>query len=139
MKLRLALAVTLLAATAGGALAAPRVGEDQLRRASIQLDAATFEGGQTVEQFIDCLRHWNPGDGRPLNDVQVARLSDDVFTVTAVLRSRSIFHFQVAPDRAKPIAMLRRVEYAVATRAAYQQITDPETKRVMLRSVCTKP
>lgn len=124
---------------AGGAQAA-RIDEDELRRASIQMDAGAFEHGQTVEQLILCLRQWKPeGDRRPTNAVEIARLSDDTFTVAADLRSRSIFHFQVAHERGTPVALLRRVEYVVPNRGAYQQVTDAETKRAMLRSVCTRP
>lgn len=134
----LALAATLLAAGAGDAAAA-RVSEQDLRFATIQMDAGAFEHGQTVEQLILCLRTWKPNDGRAPNAVEIARLSDDIFTVAATLRSRSIFHFQVARERGEPVALLRRVEYQVPAHGAYQQVTDAETKRVMLRSACTKP
>jgi hypothetical protein len=136
--LPLAVAAALLGVAAEGARAAP-VSEQDLRLATIQMDAGAFERGQTVEQLILCLRTWKPGDGRPANAIEIARLSDDIFTVAATLRSHAIFHFQVARERGAPVALLRRVEYQVPAHGAYQQVTDTETKRVMLRSACTKP
>lgn len=147
MKLRTRSAAIVLAATAvmalvwgvGTAAAATRVSEDDLRFALIQMDAGQPEHGQTVDQFIQCLQIWNPGDRKERNVVKIARLGADLFTVSAVLRSRSIFHFQVAREHGYAVALLRRVEYQVTSRGGYQQITDAETKRVLLSAACTKP
>ncbi len=140
MRLRLALAATLLLATADLAHAA-RYGENDLRVATIRLDADTPESGptgSTVDSFISCLRYWNPGDRKKPNEVAIKRLSDDTFEVSALLRSRAIFHFQVARSSGDLVALLRRVEYSLASHGAYQQLTDTETKREVLRSVCSK-
>ena len=114
-------------------------GEGELRSAAIQMDAGQRENGQTVEMLIACLGAWNPGDRTEPNEVEIARLSDDVFTVAATLRSRSVFHFQVAREAGRLVAVLRRVEYVVPGRDAYQQLTDAESKRTVLRAACTKP
>lgn len=142
MKLRNFLAATAVVAIAAGTPGvadAKRASENQLRASSIQVDAGAYERGQTVEQLIHCLKYWNPGDRRPPNEVNIKRVNDDTFTISAVLRSRSIFHFQVAQERGEPVALLRRVEYQELTHNAFQQITDSETKRVLLQSVCSKP
>jgi len=143
MKLRTFLAAAAVAAVAAGtagAANAKRASEDDLRIASIQLDAGAYERGQTVEQLIHCLKYWNPGDGRAIpNTVKISRVNSDTFTISAVLRSRSIFHFQVASERGEPVALLRRVEYQELTHNGFQQITDAETKRVLLAATCSKP
>ena len=97
------------------------------------------EAGQTVDAFISCLKYWNPGDRRQPNEVEIKRLGDDTFTVSAVLRSRSIFHFQVERESGYLVAVLRRVEYSLVTNAAYQQLTDAESKRAVVRGACSKP
>jgi hypothetical protein len=138
MKARLLLAAMLLAASAGPVLAA-RFNENELRLAMIQMEAGKPEAGQTVDALIGCLRYWNPGDRRAPNEVEIARLKDDTFTVSAVLRSRAIFHFQVVREYGYLVALLQRVEYSLVTNAAYQQLTDAESKRVVLRGACEKP
>jgi hypothetical protein len=138
MLFRIALAATFLVAAASLALAA-RFSENDLRIAMIQMDAQKPEAGQTVDALISCLKTWNPGDRRQANEVEIKRLSEDTFTVSAVLRSRSIFHFQVVRESGYLVALLRRVEYSLVTNAAYQQLTDAESKRAVLRGACTKP
>jgi hypothetical protein len=135
---RLVVAAVLLAASPNIAQAA-RVDETELRFAAIQMDDGRFERGQTVEQLIQCLQAWDRDARRQRNTVEIARLSDDVFTVTAELRSRSIFHFQVTHERGAAVALLRRVEYVVPGHGAYQQVTDTDTKRAMVASACAKP
>ncbi|MBI3517305.1 MAG: hypothetical protein HY060_24995 [Proteobacteria bacterium] len=139
MKLRIALAATILVASAGLALAAQRFSENDLRIAMIQMDTGKPEAGQTVDALISCLKYWNPGDRRQPNEVEIGRLKDDTFTVSAVLRSRAIFHFQVAREQGFLVALLQRVEYSLVTNAAYQQLTDAESKRAVLRGACQKP
>ncbi len=124
--------------TSAGLARAAVFGEAELRSAAIQVDPGRAEGGQTVESLIGCLRSWNPGDRKSPNEVELARLNDDTFTVAATLRSRSVFHFQVAREAGRLVALLRRVEYVVPNRAAYQQLTDTESKRAVLRSACGK-
>jgi hypothetical protein len=137
MAFRIPVVAALLVAGAGSALAAV-YGEGELRSATIQMDPGRPEAGQTVEMLIGCLRSWNPGDRKAPNDVEIGRLNDDTFTVAAILRSRSVFHFQVAREAGKLVALLRRVEYVVPNRDAYQQLTDTESKRAVLRSTCGK-
>ena len=138
MTFRIAVAVTLLVVSAAHALAATRYSENDLRIAMIQMDEQKPEAGQTVDALISCLKYWNPGDRHQPNEVQIVRLSGDTFTVSAVLRSRAIFHLQVARESGYLVALLRRVEYALVTNAAYQQLTDAESKRAVLRGACTK-
>jgi hypothetical protein len=138
MKARLLLAAMLVAASTGLAHAA-RFNENDLRLAMIQMAATTPEAGQTVDALISCLRYWNPGDRRAPNQVEITRLKHDTFTVSAVLRSRAIFHFQVVREYGYLVALLQRVEYALVTNAAYQQLTDAESKRAVLRGACEKP
>ncbi|MBV8166454.1 MAG: hypothetical protein JO021_06645 [Alphaproteobacteria bacterium] len=135
----LGFAAAILLAAAAGSASAARVAETELRFSLIQMDADRAERGQTVEQLIQCLRAWNPGERRRRNAVEIARLSDDVFTVTADLRSRSIFHFQVTHEYGNAVALLRRVEYVVPGHGAYQQVTDADTKRALVASACAKP
>ena len=139
MTFRIALAAALLAASAGSAVAATKYSENDLRIAMIQMDAGKAEAGQTVDAFISCLKHWNPGDRRQPNEVEIKRLGEDTFTVSAVLRSRSIFHFQIQRESGYLVALLRRVEYSLVTNAAYQQLTDAESKRAVVRGACSKP
>jgi hypothetical protein len=134
-----AAAVVSVAAGAPGAAEAKRASENELRYALIQMDPNQPERGQTVDQFIQCLQIWNPGDRKAANKVQIARLNEDTFTVTADLRTRSIFHFQVTHEHGYDVALLRRVEYVQPRGAAYQQITDAETKRAVVTSACAKP
>lgn len=134
---RFALAAMLLTATAAPALAAA-VSEDDLRNATIQMEAGKSEGGQTVNALISCLKAWNPGDRRQPNDVEITRLKDDSFTVAAMLRSRSVFQFQVVREHGYPVALLQRVQYALVANAAPEQMTDAESKRAVLRGVCEK-
>jgi hypothetical protein len=138
MTFRIVLAVALLVASPSLALAA-RFNENDLRIAMIQMDAQKPEAGQTVDALIGCLKTWNPGDRRQPNEVEIKRLNEDTFTVSAVLRSRAIFHFQVARESGYLVALLRRVEYSLVTNAAYQQLTDAESKRAVLRGACAKP
>ena len=139
MVLRITVVVALLIAGVGaGAARAAVYGEGELRSAAIRIDAGRPEGGQTVAVLIDCLAAWNPGDRTAPNEVEIARLGDDTFTVAATLRSRSVFHFQVARESGKLVALLRRVEYIVPNRNAFQQLTDTESKRAVLRSACGK-
>ncbi len=135
-----------LAAAVGIALATPasaaRFSENDLRVAMIQMEAARPEGGetgQTVDSFIGCLRYWNPGDRHQPNEVEIKRLKDDTFTVSAVLRSRAYFHFQVARENGFLVALLQRVEYSVVQAGGYQQLTDAESKRAVMRGTCSKP
>jgi hypothetical protein len=137
MMSRIGLAAMLWAASTGLALAA-RFSEEDLRQSMIQMEAGKPEAGQTVDALIGCLRHWNPGDRRQANEIDIERLKDDTFTVSAVLRSRSIFHFQVVREHGYLVALLQRVEYALVTNAAYQQLTDAESKRAVLRGACEK-
>ncbi|MBI3517299.1 MAG: hypothetical protein HY060_24965 [Proteobacteria bacterium] len=137
MTLRIALAATLLIAFTHFAQAA-RFIETELRAAVIQMTAGRPEAGQTVEALIGCLRSWNPGDRKSPNNVEIARLNDDTFAVVTVLRSRSVFHFQVAREAGQLVALLQRVEYLIVNRGAYQQLTDAESKRAVLRSTCEK-
>ncbi len=137
MTSRLALALLLTAATMGGAHAATRYSENDLRGAMIQMKAGEPEAGQTVEALISCLRYWNPGDRKRPNEVDIARLKEDTFTVSAVLRSRAIFHFQVVREQGYPVAVLQRVEYTLVERAGYQQLTDTESKRAVVTSICS--
>jgi hypothetical protein len=138
MKASIFLATMLLAASAGTALAA-RFSETDLRVAMVQMEAGKPEAGQTVDALIGCLRYWNSGDRHAPNEVEIARLKDDTFTVSAVLRSRAFFHFQVVREHGFLVAVLQRVEYALVTNAAYQQLTDAESKRAVLRGACEKP
>ena len=137
MTLRIALAGVFLIASTSLALAAA-FGEGELRAAQIQMGAGRPESGQTVEALIGCLRSWNPGDRKAPNEVAIARLNNDTFTVAAMLRSRSVFHFQVAREAGRLVAVLQRVEYLIVDRGAYQQLTDIESKRAVLRSTCEK-
>jgi len=140
MTFRIALAAVILAASAGLAAAATRYGENDLRVAMIQMEDNKPEAGQTVDAFISCLRYWNPGDRHQPNEVQIERLKDDTFTVSAVLKSRAFFHFQVTKEHGYLVALLRRVEYSVVPQGgAYQQLTDAESTRVVVRSTCEKP
>jgi hypothetical protein len=140
MSLRFALAAILLFASTDLAHAA-RYSESDLRVATIRMDADTPEAGptgSTVDSLISCLRDWNPGDRKKPNEVVIKRLNSDTFEVSAVLRSRAIFHFQLARASGDVVALLRRVEYSLVTHGAYQQLTDAESKRAVLRSVCSK-
>jgi len=140
MTFRIALAAVILAMSTGLAAAATRYSENDLRVAMIQMEDDKPETGQTVDAFISCLRYWNPGDRHQPNEVEIARLKDDTFTVSAVLKSRALFHFQVTKEHGYLVALLRRVEYSVISHGgAYQQLTDAESKRAVLRSTCEKP
>jgi hypothetical protein len=131
----LSMAILLAGPQASAAAADP---VDQLTSemtAFIEIEAGHRERGQTVQSLVECLRDWNPGDGRRLNDVVIRRTGDGTFTVQANLRSSSYFIFQALRERGELVAVLVRVEYLRGSRG-YQQVTDSVTKRAVMQSVC---
>jgi len=135
---RIALAAMVLVASTGLARPAEQISEAEFRKGLIQLNFGVREPMQDVETLIACLRAWNPGTGPRDNKVEITRTGVDRFTISVSLRSPTNMYFEVTHENSAPVAVLRRVEYRFPDRDAYQQITDPETKRALLHSACPR-
>jgi hypothetical protein len=135
---RIALAALVLVASTGLARPAEEISEAEFRNGVIQMNAGIREPMQDVATLIACLRAWSPGAGPRDNKVEITRTGADRFTISVSLRSQTNMYFEVAYENGSPISVLRRVEYRLPERDAYQQITDPETKRAVLHSACPR-
>ena len=135
---RIALAALVLVASTGLARPAEEISEAEFRNGVIQMNAGIREPMQDVATLIACLRAWSPGAGPRDNKVEITRTGVDRFTISVSLRSPTNMYFEVGHENGAPVAVLRRIEYRFPDRDAYQQITDPETKRAVLHSACPR-
>ncbi len=120
-----------------GALAAP-VGENEFANATIEMERGKPDTGQRVQALLVCLKNWNsPGNAQD-NKVTIERNGPAGFTVKATLRGPTLFHFEVRKEQGDTIALLNEIEYQ-RTGEMFDSIRDAESKRAVLRSVCSAP
>jgi hypothetical protein len=120
-----------------GALAAP-VGENDFASAIIEMDRGKPEGGQRVQSLLMCLKNWNASGNAQDNKVTIERNGSVGFTVKATLRGPTLFHFDVRQEQGDTIALLKEIEYQ-RPGEMFDSIRDADSKRAVLRSVCSTP
>lgn len=111
--------------------------EAEFRSAYLALDENADLQGRTVKAFLECLANHGRVLPAPPNPVTVQKGVSGDFSITAQLRSPTIFHFQLRnrPNLPVPVAVMERVEYLVPDHG-YAQAIDLEAKQVFVRLAC---
>jgi hypothetical protein len=109
--------------------------ESDFTSAIIEMERAKPDRGDRVGTLLNCLKNWKSGDRAPATAVTITRVGTAGFTVSAVLRGRTLFHFQLLREQGDMVAVLDEIEYQ-RSGEMYDSLRDTESKRAVLRSVC---
>jgi hypothetical protein len=117
---------------------AAEVSEEQFANAAIEMERGKPEDGQRVQSLLGCLKSWRvPGTVQD-NKIMIERNGPDGFTVRATLRGPTLFHFDVRQEQGSIVALLNQIEYQ-RPGEMFDSIRDTDSKRAVLRSVCSAP
>jgi hypothetical protein len=117
---------------------AAEVSEEEFANAAIEMEPGKPADGQRVQSLLNCLKNWQVPGTIQDNKVMIERNGPEGFTVRATLRGPTLFHFDVRQEQGNTVALLNRIEYQ-RPGEMFDSIRDAESKRAVLRSVCSAP